>query len=86
MLTFHAKNLKTGEEFDFTFNDLYGYGGEICGVCVAPDKDKKRPNEVIVYNKGSQIFDEFDTEGNQIVRNAPDGLNPDLEITVLQVE
>lgn len=27
-----AKNKKTGEEFQFSLDNLYGYEGEICGV------------------------------------------------------
>lgn len=31
---FYARNKKTGEEFRFTFDDLYGYEGEENGVFI----------------------------------------------------
>jgi hypothetical protein len=31
---FYARNRKTGESFTFTFDDLYGYEGEECGVFI----------------------------------------------------
>lgn len=33
-IIFYAKNLKTGKEFRFTLNDLYGYEGEVEGVFI----------------------------------------------------
>ena len=30
----YARNKKSGEELQFTLNDLYGYEGEICGVFI----------------------------------------------------
>ena len=32
--TFFAKDNKTGKTFAFTFDDLYGYEGEKCGVFI----------------------------------------------------
>ncbi|MGN1134933.1 MAG: hypothetical protein ACI4SF_01815 [Oscillospiraceae bacterium] len=29
-----AKNKKTGEDFQFSLDNLYGYEGEICGVLI----------------------------------------------------
>lgn len=29
-----AKNKKTGEEFRFSLDELYGYEGEVCGVFI----------------------------------------------------
>jgi hypothetical protein len=46
--TFYAKDKKTGEEFSFTLNDLYGYEGEDSGVFI------KRRNTALSFNSGSE--------------------------------
>jgi hypothetical protein len=46
-LKFKATNTKTGETVIFTFNDLYGYEGEVCGVII------RDTDIVLVYNEHS---------------------------------
>lgn len=65
-LVFIARKKSTGVEREFTFDDLYGYEGEVCGVLFKPDeKDPKLGCWVLNYNSG------YDWDC---------GMNPDLEI------
>ena len=84
MIVFQAKMKSTGETRTFTFNDLYGYEGEVCAVVIEANDTTKHlsrgGNWVLCYNKDSKILCDGPT------RPAPAGLNPDLEITVLHTD
>jgi hypothetical protein len=71
MIVFQAKKISTGETRTFTFRDLYGYEGEENGVFI-------NSNESVEHLSDGGCWTLNNNSGSGM-----DGMNPDLEITVL---
>ena len=68
-MVFIAKKISTGETREFTFDDLYGYEGEVCGILL---------KEI----KGSELSESGNWEINYNSGYGFNGMNPDIEITL----
>ena len=78
---FSARVKKTGEEFTFTFDDLYGYEGETEGVFIRRSIGKIKTPEALLKCGYPKEMDNYVSE--QLNFNSGcefGGMNPDIEI------
>ncbi|MGN0655906.1 MAG: hypothetical protein ACI4KR_03870 [Ruminiclostridium sp.] len=83
---FSARVKKTGEEFTFTFDDLYGYEGETEGVFIRRSIGKIRTPEALVKLGYPEETEDYISE--QLNFNSGSdfkGMNPDIEIYDVKV-
>ena len=78
---FSARVKKTGEEFTFTFDDLYGYEGETMGVFIRRSIGKIKTPEALLKCGYPKEMDNYVSEQlNFNSRCEFGGMNPDIEI------
>lgn len=80
-IVFYARNKITGENFTFTFNDLYGYEGEDEGVFIQYNKTKiNLPQSAVNAGFNKDYYNYSSIALNYNSGSVFKGINPDLDI------